>query len=437
MPHDIFSHAEQELLSLEQKLVIQEISQGSNILVTGGAGTGKSFLLNYLKRHYSQHGLVVTASTGIAAVNIGGSTIHSWAGIGLGNMPVEQIVSNLFSGKMSKIRRRIKQTKILAIDEISMISAALFELLDHVLRAVRENSQPFGGLQMLLFGDFLQLPPITKFGETKQDFCFNSKVWNDLDLKNFNLKQIFRQHDDKFIKILNNLRFGELDEDDIKHLKSRLNANDDNLAIRPTILTSHNQKADNINQDELKKIPYEEKIFTAEFFGDQNKIDLLKKNCLALEILRLKVGAQVMMIKNTYQKEGVINGSLGVVKGFSSKKNYPMIEFSNGKTITISPEEWLIEKFDHDKKQLVTEAGMLQIPLILSWAITIHKSQGLTLDKISCDLGQIFTAGQAYVALSRARSLNSVFISSIDFKKIISDQEAAEFYHKLHCHINK
>lgn len=430
MPLDIFSHAEQELLSAEQKLVIQEISQGSNILVTGGAGTGKSFLLNYLKRHYGQLGLAVTASTGIAAVNIGGSTIHSWAGIGLANLPIDQIIANLFSGKMSKIRRRIKETRILAIDEISMISANLFEILDQVLRAVRENNKPFGGLQILLFGDFLQLAPITRYGDEEQNFCFTSQSWKNLDLQTFNLQEIFRQHDKKFIKILNNLRFGNLDEDDLEQLNLRLKANDDNLAIKPTILTSHNAKAAQINEFELKKIPREEKSFEAKYFGEASKVELLRKNCLAAESLKLKVGAQVMMIKNTFQKEGIINGSLGVVQDFSPKKLYPIVEFANGKILTIAPEEWIIDRFDHDAKQVITEAAVTQIPLILSWAITIHKSQGLTLDKISCDLSNIFSAGQAYVALSRARSLDSVFISSIDFKKIITNQDAIRFYSK-------
>lgn len=430
MPLDIFSHAEQELLSAEQKLVIQEISQGSNILVTGGAGTGKSFLLNYLKRHYGQLGLAVTASTGIAAVNIGGSTIHSWAGIGLANLPIDQIIANLFSGKMSKIRRRIKETRILAIDEISMISANLFEILDQVLRAVRENNKPFGGLQILLFGDFLQLAPITRYGDEEQNFCFTSQSWKNLDLQTFNLQEIFRQHDKKFIKILNNLRFGNLDEDDLEQLNLRLKANDDNLAIKPTILTSHNAKAAQINEFELKKIPREEKSFEAKYFGEASKVELLRKNCLAAESLKLKVGAQVMMIKNTFQKEGIINGSLGVVQDFSPKKFYPIVEFANGKILTIAPEEWIIDRFDHDAKQVITEAAVTQIPLILSWAITIHKSQGLTLDKISCDLSNIFSAGQAYVALSRARSLDSVFISSIDFKKIITNQDAIRFYSK-------
>lgn len=431
MPIDIFSHNEFDHLSSQQKQVIITIEAGQNVLITGGAGTGKSYLLQYLKRHYSKYGLAITASTGIAAVNVGGATIHSWAGIGLANMPVEQIINNLFSAKFAKLRRKIKQTNILAIDEISMISAELLEILDAVFQAVRENKKPMGGLQILLFGDFLQLPPISKFGQNEANFCFKSESWQNLDLKTFNLQEIFRQSDEKFIKILNNLRFGIIAEEDVKHLKERVNSEDKNKAIKPTILTSHNYKADQINELELKRIPREEKVFQANYFGDSRKAEFLQKNCIAATSLKLKVGAQVMMIKNTYQKEGIINGSLGIIKDFSTKKFYPVVEFSNGKTITIPPEEWLIEKFDEDRKQIVIEAGLTQIPLILSWAITIHKSQGLTLDKISCDLSDIFSPGQAYVALSRARSLEGVFIKSIDFNKIKADNAASEFYRKI------
>jgi ATP-dependent exoDNAse (exonuclease V) alpha subunit len=152
---------------------------------------------------------------------------------------------------------------------------------------------------------------------------------------------------------------------------------------------------------------------------------------MAAESLKLKVGAQVMMIKNTYQKDGIINGSLGIVREFSPKKSYPIVEFANGKILAISPEEWLIERFDDEKKMMITDAGVSQVPLILAWAMTIHKSQGLTLDKISCDLSDVFSPGQAYVALSRARSLEGIFIESINFSRITANREAAEFYKKF------
>lgn len=418
------------LLSSQQKSVIELFEQGKNILVTGGAGTGKSHLLSFLKRNYASSGLEVAASTGIAAVNIGGSTIHSWAGIGLANMPVDKIIENIFSAKLSKVRRRIKQTKTLAIDEISMISADVFEILDKVFRAVRENDKPMGGMQIILFGDFLQLPPISR-DSYNSNFCFSSEAWEGLNLQTFILQQVFRQDDTKFIKVLNNLRFGILDEEDQEILESRIQAKDKNLAIKPTVLTTHNYKVEKINETELKKIPRTEISYAAQYFGAPERAEFLKKNCLAPEVLKLKIGAQVMMIKNTYQKEGIINGSLGIVKEFSSKKNYPVVEFVGGKIITIGPEEWLLEKYDEHKKELIAEAGVNQIPLILAWAMTIHKSQGLTLDKISCDLSEVFSPGQIYVALSRARALSGVFIESINFKKITSNRDAVKFYEGL------
>ncbi len=416
-------------LSSKQQEVISAFEDGKSLLVTGGAGSGKSYLLNFLKRNYANSGLEITASTGVAAVNIGGATIHSWAGIGLANLPIEEIVKNIFSKKFSKIRRRIKQARALAIDEISMISAEIFEILDLVLRGVRENNKPFGGLQIMLFGDFLQLPPVAKSGQFS--FCFNSPSWRALDLKVFDLQETFRQTDQKFIKILNNLRFGYLDKSDREALESRVRAEDKNSVIKPTVLTTHNFKVEKINEVELKKIPRSEVVFEAKYFGDEMKIEFLKKNCLASQALRLKVGSQVMMIKNTYQKEGIINGSLGVVREFSPKKNYPIVEFANGKILTITSEEWLLERFDEEKKALVVDAGLNQVPLILAWAMTIHKAQGLTLDKISCDLSDVFSPGQAYVALSRARSLEGVFIESINFDRITCHQDAARFYEGL------
>lgn len=417
-------------LSDKQKAVIESFEAGKNIFVTGGAGTGKSYLLNFLKRNYSTSRLEITASTGIAALNVGGSTIHSWAGIGLANLPIEQIVENIFSSKFIRARRRIRQARALAIDEVSMISSEVFEILNRVFQAVRENNQPMGGLQMVMFGDFLQLPPINRDSQN-YNFCFRSTTWKDLDFETFELVQPFRQNDEEFVRILNNLRFGEITAEDKKILESRIKASDNNQAIRPTILTTHNYRVEKINDLELKKIPREEIVHKAEFSGAPERIEFLKRNCLAQEHLRLKVGAQVMMIKNTYQKDGIINGSLGIIKDFSPRKFFPIVEFSGGKTITIGTEEWLLEKFDETKKDMVVEAGMVQIPLILAWALTIHKSQGLTLDKISCDLSESFSPGQIYVALSRARSLNDVFIESINFNRLSSNTEAASFYKNL------
>ncbi len=417
-------------LSDKQKQVIELFLQGKNLFISGGAGCGKSYLLNFLKRNFANNGLEITASTGIAAVNIGGSTIHSWAGIGLANQPIEQIIENIFLPKFSKVRRKIIKTKTLAIDEISMISREVLEILDQVFRAVRDNEKPMGGMQMLFFGDFLQLPPINR-DNASSNFCFDSKTWDDLNFHNIILDKIFRQSDEKFIKLLNNLRFGIVDAEDKKILESRIKITDNNSAIQPTILTTHNAKVEFVNNKYLKNIPNPEQVFQAEYKGDAYKIDFLKKNCIAYQSLKLKVGAQVMMIKNTLQKEGIINGSLGIVKDFSTKKLYPIVEFANSKTFTISPEEWLLEKFDTETRVNKVEASISQIPLILAWAITIHKSQGLTLDKISCDLSDSFSPGQSYVALSRARNLEGVFIESLNFSKINADANAINFYKKI------
>ena len=418
------------LLSDQQKSVILSFEAGKNILVTGGAGTGKSYLLNFIKRNYPPSRLEIAASTGIAALNVGGSTIHSWAGIGLANLPIEKIVENIFSAKFIRVRRRIKQARALAIDEISMISAEVFEILNRVFQAVRENSLPMGGIQIVAFGDFLQLPPINR--DTQDyNFCFNSRAWKDLNFEAFLLEQSFRQSDEEFIRILNNLRFGQITQEDRKVLESRIKAEDKNQALRPTILTTHNYKVDKINEIELNKIPNSEVLHQAIYNGAPDRIDYLRKNCLSPDALRLKVGAQVMMIKNTYQKEGIINGSLGIIKAFSPRKSFPIVEFANGKILTIGPEEWLLEKMNDTTREMVVEASMAQIPLILAWAITIHKSQGLTLDKISCDLSESFSPGQIYVALSRARSLSGVFIESINFNRLTANDEAVRFYRNL------
>jgi ATP-dependent exoDNAse (exonuclease V) alpha subunit len=233
---------------------------------------------------------------------------------------------------------------------------------------------------------------------------------------------------------LNNIRIGKISENDKKILDSRIKKFDPHSFIKPTILTTHNQKVENVNHQFLKQIPDKEFIFDAKYQGEDSKIEFLKKNCLAYQRLVLKVGAQVMMIKNTLSKEGIINGSIGVIRDFSIKKNYPIVEFANSKTFTIVPEEWQVEKFDHDLGTTKIEASLSQIPLILAWAITIHKSQGLTLDKISCDLSNCFSPGQAYVALSRAKNIEGIFIESLNYSKIYANQEAVEFYNKIISH---
>ncbi len=403
-----------ETLSEDQENAIKIINLKKNIFISGNAGTGKSYLLKYLKKTIPN--IHLTASTGISSVNIGGQTIHSWSGIGLGNIPVDKLV---LSGKVIS---RIKYAKILAIDEISMISAKTFDLINDVTKFVRKNNSPFGGIQLVIFGDFFQLPPVDG------DFCFNSNAWTELDLSFVILKKIFRQSDEILIDLLNNVRFAKLSPENISVLKN-CQERECNDEIKPIRLVSHNNQADKINNTELEKLQTLGHTFKAKYRGtDQMKIEFLKKNCIAYDTFDLKIGSHVMMIKNTYSDRGIINGSVGIVKDISES---PVVLFENGVELFITKEIWELQRYDDVLGKIVIEASIEQIPLIFSWAITIHKSQGMTLSKIRCDLSKVFTYGQSYVALSRVKSLDGLYIDDINFDKIRTSESIIDFYESI------
>jgi ATP-dependent DNA helicase PIF1 len=407
----------------EKQIIINEIRARHNICVTGAAGTGKSFLLRMIKDRFPH--IHITASTGVAAVNVGGVTIHSWAGIGKGSLPPAEIAKFINSGPGTKIRRQLKKAKILAIDEISMISASVLNLLDQVFQAVRQNDLPFGGIQMVLIGDFFQLPPVSQDGNV--DFCFVSDAWQNGDFKMFELTEVFRQSDLQFIQLLNNIRHAALNEEDIQLLQHRqaVELADD---ISPTMLATHNYQADKINIEELNKITGEEEVtFKMSEAGKEKAIEFLKKNCLARPELTLKRGAQVMMLKNTLQKQGVINGSIGIITGFTKSKS-PIVKFHNGEVCIITPEEWSTEVFNETTLETEVTGSIKQIPLALAWAITIHKSQGMTLDAVLCDLSKVFAEGQAYVALSRVKSLDGLYIRGFRPSSLRVNSQVREFY---------
>ena len=417
-------------LSDSQRLAVDKIAEGRNVFITGPAGTGKSYLLNYIKDEYKNEGLHITASTGIAAINVGGQTLHSWAGLGLGNLPLNEILRNICSVKGTHLRKKLRSAKMLAIDEISMISADIFDLLNEMLKVVRNNNKPFGGIQLILFGDFLQLPPINK-ESNEIFFCFESDAWKEADIDVIVLKEIYRQSDTELVNLLNDLRFGNINKHDIELLRSRFKQEDLDKTFEATILGTHNIQIERINIAKLNELNTQEKTFTAKFEGKPEKIEFLKKNCIVPEKLSLKIGSQVMMLKNTYSKEGIINGSIGIIRSFDKRKGYPVVEFSNGSIITITPEEWCVEKFNENTAQLEVEAMMTQIPLILAWAITVHKSQGMTLEKIRCNLGNAFAEGQVYVAVSRVKTLPGLFIESFNINNIKANKKVIEFYQKL------
>lgn len=406
----------------EKQVIIESVRAKHNVCITGAAGTGKSFILKMIKDHFPF--VHLTASTGVASVNISGVTIHSWSGIGRATLPLEEIVRFINSGPGTKIRRQIKKAKLLAIDEISMISASIFNLLNQVFKQIRENDHAFGGIQLVVLGDFFQLPPVSK--DNHIDFCFESEAWDEGNFKIFELTEIFRQSDLKFIQLLNNIRHASLNQQDIELLNQRSCLPEP--GITPTLLVTHNYQADKINYEMLHNLTNTaEYRYKMQESGKETQINTLKKNCLALEELILKKDAQVMMLKNSLQKHGIINGSIGTIIDFS-KDNLPIVKFRNGGIHTISPEEWNIEIFNETTREIEVIATVKQVPLILAWAITIHKSQGMSLDHVVCDLSQIFAEGQAYVALSRVRSLEGLYIKGLKTSLLKAHPKVIAFY---------
>jgi ATP-dependent DNA helicase PIF1 len=417
------------ILSEEQKQALDIIKKGGNIFITGGAGTGKSFLLNYLKQEFDKK-LHVTASTGIAAVNVGGTTLHSWASLGIGKSDPSSIANRI--KRNFAVSQRVRFAQMVAIDEVSMISAELLDKLDQVLKIVRQNNYPFGGIQLVLFGDFLQLPPVFKgntsegFFEELNEYSFESRSWAEAQVNSVALKYMHRQKDSTFINLLNNLRVGKLNSGDIDILNSRTKAKID-IDLKPTILTTHNFQADIVNKTELEKIKARTLVFKARQEGEEGFLSFLKKSIMVPLELRLKAGAQVIMLKNTYQDLGIINGSRGEIVSFESDSSFPVVKFLNGQTITVSPEEWRYEELDNYGRNQ-TKALIKQIPLRLAYAITVHKSQGMTLEAIECDLGRSFSEGQVYVALSRSKTIEGVFLKSFDHGLVKVNQKALSFY---------
>jgi ATP-dependent DNA helicase PIF1 len=411
-------------LSEKQNIAYNLMVEGKSIFLTGAAGTGKSAALKmFIKIHKSEKIMGVTSTTGISALLFGGVTIHSFLGIGLGQGSVESIVGKLY--KRPHIRKKWCDTEVLIIDEISMLSPELFDKLENVARRIRHNEKPFGGIQLILSGDFLQLPCIGS-----DDFCFESKSWNKCIEKTVYLTEIMRQKDLEFQNCLNDVRIGLLTKKTRKILNSRVGIELKNdFGVKPTKLFSTNYSVDYINNKELDLLA----ISDPEFFeynmeihpypGVNNKeyaIEKYKKSCNAPETLQLCIGAQVMLLWNLDTEGGLVNGSRGVVTSFVG--DIPNVKFINGREVSIDYNIW--ESEEQDKKIL----RVIQIPLKLAYALTIHKSQGCSLDYAEIDLSNSFAKGQAYVALSRVKNLDGLSIIDIDFDKIVADEKAVEFY---------
>lgn len=426
---------------MTQNEALTILKTGANVFLTGEPGAGKTHTINAYVRYLRMQGIepAITASTGIAATHIGGMTIHSWAGIGIQHTLDKYALDKIASTEY--VVKRILKNTVLVIDEISMLGPNTLDMVDAVCREVKQVQKPFGGMQVILVGDFFQLPPINKspfqgnnqqnnfnnrvideysqetfFPEIEEEaaqyaqkiFAYQSRAWQKLSPIICYLTEQHRQDDDEFLAVLSAIRNNSVQDMHLQMISARQiknGQNHDNI----TKLFSHNADVDRINNNELSKIKDEVRTHTMRSSGKDSLVGALIKGCLSPEDLCLKKGAVVMFTKNS-PREGFYNGTLGTVVDFENDTNYPIVKIHNGKNITVEPVDWSVEENGKIKAQIN------QIPLRLAWAITVHKSQGMSLDGAVMDLSQVFEYGQGYVALSRVRRLAGLHIIGINDK---------------------
>jgi len=396
---------------MTQKEALAILKTGGNVFLTGEPGAGKTYVLNEYIEWLEACGVdvAVTASTGIAATHIGGMTIHAWSGIGprseLSPYDLDQIAGR------ERIVKRAKKASVLVIDEISMLDGRMLDLVDRVLRTVRQSTEPFGGLQVVLVGDFFQLPPIAGRGEVSR-FAFESNVWASARFLTCYITEQYRHEDDLLLSLLSSIRKGDVEEEHYTLLGEQKEIAYEN--IEPTRLFTHNKDVDAMNAGKLHELSGTGKKFMMESRGAKAVVEGLKKNCLSPEVLELKPEAMVMCTKNNFEA-GYVNGTLGRVLRFDADDGHPVIETTDGREITIAPTSWILEE---NGKPV---AEITQIPLRLAWAITVHKSQGMSLDAAEIDLTNAFTYGQGYVALSRVRTLAGMKVLGLNANSLMVD----------------
>lgn len=419
----------------EQNRVLAAISQGKSVFITGSAGTGKTFLLaeviKSLSKLHTPSTVSVTASTGIAACALKGQTLHSFAGIGICSFDDPKRLLD----KVSKIKSAVtrwRKVKALVVDEISMISAKLFDHLDYIARKIKGVDKPWGGIQIVVSGDFFQLPPIADDYDEAM-YAFDADCWNDSFDLQVELTRVFRQSDAGLARLLEGIRRGESEQHDLEFLEqfcSKTKCDSSVVQIFPL-----NEDVKRVNEARLKSLKKDLVVYKAVDFGKGHWKWMLNSGIAPKEI-SLCEGARVMLIKNINTESGLVNGATGTVLRFShsSAKDLgricpdqvmPVVQFDAGQCMPVTPEKWEVL----DGENVV--ACRKQVPLILAWAMSIHKCQGMTLERLHTDLSRAFGCGMVYVALSRLRSLEGLHLSSFDRSKIKANQKVSRFYKSL------
>jgi ATP-dependent exoDNAse (exonuclease V) alpha subunit len=422
-------------LGRDQQRVYDRALEGENLLVTGAAGTGKSFTIGEIIRGLRQAGksVAITASTGIAGLNVGGCTIHSFLGTGIKGTvgALRKRMPDVLENK--KLDKRLRRTDVLIIDEVSMLSGDYLDMVDFWLTWVRKDfwkyeaheegdafakAPAFGGMQVILVGDFLQLPPVLKY-DTPRPFAFQAAAWERGKVQTELLQEVFRQSDATFAEHLNRLRVGDLTpqaEDFFAACVGR-------ELEHPTFLVPHNASALRYNLDALERLPGDVAKYEATLEGKSWAFDALAKDCIAERELKLKVGAQVIFLCNDSERR-IVNGMRGEVT--RCEPGHIWVKRSTGGEVSLDRHRW--ERKDGDG---ATVASMKQFPVKLAYALTIHKSQGMTLDRVRCNLERAFTGGHAYVALSRATSAEGLSLDvSLTHDQVMVAPEAVEFYER-------
>jgi ATP-dependent DNA helicase PIF1 len=431
------------MLNEGQQKALEQVLEGKSVLITGPGGTGKSFLIKTINEELTKRGkkVAVTALTGCAALLLGpqAKTIHSWAGIGLGREPAKKIAADIRKLRYKKkINTRWLLTTSIIIDEVSMMTPEIFELLNDVATQVRRDTKLFGGIQIILVGDFFQLPPVVKKEDgEEQRFLFESSLWKTFNPTICHLKEVVRQKDPVFQEILNEARIGKVSNNLLNTLMDRQNASWDSLKVKPTLLFSRRAEVEMINERNMRALPGKAQTFEVKTVYDSTTVKGLDEKSPEVVFaiskldrdapykcnLSLKIGTQVMLIYNLDQEAGLVNGSRGVVEGFTETvPSLPIVFFKEINTkMPVGHCCWESEEIEGLKRS--------QIPLIPAWAVTIHKCQGATLDSALIDIGaSTFEVGQAYVALSRVKSLDSLYIYDLDPNAFKAHPKVIEFY---------